>query len=394
MSQSGRTVPSRVSGDVAGGLWVELHAHVEIGVFLEEGTHQRDGPLAREIPAPMRPDDSRLPIVGEEAFESGDVLSQSLRVLAAPSHARGHVHVARHRFHVEVDRHRVLRRDIGQRQEQRVIGARGLVRMSTAPRREMLHGQLAESDGAGRDDRRRLLLESLHVLRGHLVGRDGVEHRIQRLATRDEREPTRIAAHDRPELRPAIGAPMIGRKGRRKDDRLLDLELVHGPERVRGRRRRVASSVSHQVGVGVDDHERLAHRRVLRVRDTGRHRRAQAGEAKEQRPDQRRPHGATDFLEALERRLRFQDRVERPRAERPEPIVFTERWNVVKTPLYLTPPRGLDRGAASRVEQVEGDALRAGGREELDWNGGQPERNVEVLQGARHRFRTPSAISP
>ena len=40
------------------------------------------------------------------------------------------------------------------------------------------------------------------------------------------------------------------------------------------------------------------------------------------------------------------------------------------------------------MEQVEGDALRAGGGEELDRNGGQPEGDVEVLQRASHRWYT------
>jgi hypothetical protein len=48
----------------------------------------------------------------------------------------------------------------------------------------------------------------------------------------------------------------------------------------------------------------------------------------------------------------------------------------------------LDSGAAFRVEKVEGDPLRAGGREKLDRNGGQPEGDVEVLQRARHRWYT------
>ena len=48
----------------------------------------------------------------------------------------------------------------------------------------------------------------------------------------------------------------------------------------------------------------------------------------------------------------------------------------------------LDPAAALRVEQVEGDTLRAGGREELDRDDGQPEGDVEVLQRARHRWYT------
>ena len=39
----------------------------------------------------------------------------------------------------------------------------------------------------------------------------------------------------------------------------------------------------------------------------------------------------------------------------------------------------LDPAAAPRVEQVEGDALRAGDGEELDRNGGQAQGDVEVL---------------
>jgi hypothetical protein len=41
------------------------------------------------------------------------------------------------------------------------------------------------------------------------------------------------------------------------------------------------------------------------------------------------------------------------------------------------------------MEQVEGDALRAGGGEELDGKAGQPEGDVKVLQRTRHRFGTP-----
>jgi hypothetical protein len=36
------------------------------------------------------------------------------------------------------------------------------------------------------------------------------------------------------------------------------------------------------------------------------------------------------------------------------------------------------------MQQMEGDALRTGGGEELDRDGGQAERDVEVLQRARH----------
>jgi hypothetical protein len=39
----------------------------------------------------------------------------------------------------------------------------------------------------------------------------------------------------------------------------------------------------------------------------------------------------------------------------------------------------LDPGAALRVKEMEGDALRAGGREELDRDHGQAERDVEIL---------------
>jgi hypothetical protein len=38
-----------------------------------------------------------------------------------------------------------------------------------------------------------------------------------------------------------------------------------------------------------------------------------------------------------------------------------------------------DPGAALRVKEMEGDALRAGGREELDRDHGQAERDVEIL---------------
>src|SRR5262249_51565858 len=44
----------------------------------------------------------------------------------------------------------------------------------------------------------------------------------------------------------------------------------------------------------------------------------------------------------------------------------------------------LNPGAALGVKQIEGDALRARGAEELDRNGGQAEGDVEVLEGARH----------
>jgi hypothetical protein len=46
----------------------------------------------------------------------------------------------------------------------------------------------------------------------------------------------------------------------------------------------------------------------------------------------------------------------------------------------------VDPGAASRVQQMEGDALRAAGGEELDRNDGEAEGDVEVLQRARHWF--------
>ena len=45
---------------------------------------------------------------------------------------------------------------------------------------------------------------------------------------------------------------------------------------------------------------------------------------------------------------------------------------------------GQDPGAALRVKEMEGDALRARGREELDRNHGQAEGDIEVLQRARH----------
>jgi hypothetical protein len=38
------------------------------------------------------------------------------------------------------------------------------------------------------------------------------------------------------------------------------------------------------------------------------------------------------------------------------------------------------------VEEVEGDALGAGGSEELDRNGRKPEMDIEILQRARHGF--------
>jgi hypothetical protein len=44
----------------------------------------------------------------------------------------------------------------------------------------------------------------------------------------------------------------------------------------------------------------------------------------------------------------------------------------------------LDPGAASRVEQMERDALGARGGKELDGNDGEAEGDVEVLQRARH----------
>jgi hypothetical protein len=49
----------------------------------------------------------------------------------------------------------------------------------------------------------------------------------------------------------------------------------------------------------------------------------------------------------------------------------TMPWRVLQT--------HLDPSPAPRVEQVEGDALRAGGGEELDRNGGQAQGAVEVL---------------
>jgi hypothetical protein len=44
----------------------------------------------------------------------------------------------------------------------------------------------------------------------------------------------------------------------------------------------------------------------------------------------------------------------------------------------------LDAGAALRVQEMEGDAMRARGGEELDGNHGQAEGDIEVLQPARH----------
>jgi hypothetical protein len=44
----------------------------------------------------------------------------------------------------------------------------------------------------------------------------------------------------------------------------------------------------------------------------------------------------------------------------------------------------LDPGAASRVEQMERDALGARGGKKLDGNDGEAEGDVEVLQRARH----------
>jgi hypothetical protein len=44
----------------------------------------------------------------------------------------------------------------------------------------------------------------------------------------------------------------------------------------------------------------------------------------------------------------------------------------------------LDPGSAPLVQKVECDAWRARSREELDRDGGQPERNVEILDRARH----------
>ena len=46
----------------------------------------------------------------------------------------------------------------------------------------------------------------------------------------------------------------------------------------------------------------------------------------------------------------------------------------------------LDSGAAFGMEQVEGDAFGTGGREELNRDDGQPERDVEVLERTRHRL--------
>jgi hypothetical protein len=53
----------------------------------------------------------------------------------------------------------------------------------------------------------------------------------------------------------------------------------------------------------------------------------------------------------------------------------------------------LDPGTALRVEEVEGDALRARGGEELDRNGGEPEVDIEILQRARHRFFAMGRVS-
>jgi hypothetical protein len=44
----------------------------------------------------------------------------------------------------------------------------------------------------------------------------------------------------------------------------------------------------------------------------------------------------------------------------------------------------MDPGPPFRVQEVEGHAFRARGGEELDRNGGQPERDVEILQRARY----------
>jgi hypothetical protein len=45
------------------------------------------------------------------------------------------------------------------------------------------------------------------------------------------------------------------------------------------------------------------------------------------------------------------------------------------------------------VEEVEGNALRASGREELDGNDGQTESDGEVLQRARHSFSGDQVVS-
>ena len=77
-------------------------------------------------------------------------------------------------------------------------------------------------------------------------------------------------------------------------------------------------------------------------------------------------------------------------APRPAPPAAEE-----KTPLQLrieqhmdsvdrALKRRLDPRAASGVEQVEGHTLRAGGGEQLDGNRGEAERDVQVLDGARH----------
>jgi hypothetical protein len=46
----------------------------------------------------------------------------------------------------------------------------------------------------------------------------------------------------------------------------------------------------------------------------------------------------------------------------------------------------MDPGPPFRVQEVEGHAFRARGGEELDRNGGQPERDVEILQRAAWGF--------
>ena len=144
---------------------IDFDFHVEVGMSLEKATAKIGSAVADAVPASVGPKDFGVRVVSEKALESGEIFLK-LRGIGGGSDAEGKRDGLGDDVEVKIDGDIMLRGDVGEEEEERVVGGRGFVDLARRERK-MFGAHFAEAESTCAEDLLRDLLEfSLDIRAG------------------------------------------------------------------------------------------------------------------------------------------------------------------------------------------------------------------------------------
>ena len=232
---------------------VDTKAHEQIGVGLQPLLHALRMTGQQRLESHMRPDETGLGVVREQAFEGLGVLGQGVGVERVGTQGRRQGHGLGHQVHVQVDGQATLGRQISQQEVQRVIGRHRLVGMLAAHGRDgdVVDAHLADAHGPLCHDGVKAGLETGLDRIGHLGCRGVVDHHVERTAAHDGHA-SRVLVGSKAQVFDVVIVGRFAHQGWRHQHGLADTQLVHLAERrLQGSRKILVAPTRLEVRVHV-----------------------------------------------------------------------------------------------------------------------------------------------